>query len=202
MNRVLPTFNLNGGIRATGAALFVSLVFLFMLTIIGLSGMQNTSLQEKMAGHLREHNLAFQAAESALRSGEAFLASGVPVFVCTGGVDGLYSNTAPGSTSDCPISKGWPSSSQSDHPYPPESESFWKDNPDVKKLGETDHQYDKLADKPKYVIEALPPGAVGAGVSLEAGIPIAPGPKYYRITAHAVGVDANAVVITQSVVRQ
>ncbi|MCX7110432.1 MAG: PilX N-terminal domain-containing pilus assembly protein [Proteobacteria bacterium] len=190
MNRVPQTFNPNGGIRATGAALFVSLVFLFMLTIIGLSGMHNTSLQEKMAGHLREHNLAFQAAESALRSGEVYLATHVLTFVCDGEVDdGLYSNTAPGSTSDCPASS-------------PEKEIFWKDNGDVKRLGETDDQYDNLADKPKYIIEALPSGAVGAGVSLEAGIPIAPGPKYYRITAHGVGVDANAVVITQSVVRQ
>lgn len=37
-----------------GMALLVSLVFLLVLTLIGLSSMQNATLQEKMAGRDRK----------------------------------------------------------------------------------------------------------------------------------------------------
>lgn len=43
---------------------------LLLLTIIGVTAIQTTSLEEKMAGNMRDQNLAFQAAESALRVGE------------------------------------------------------------------------------------------------------------------------------------
>ncbi|AGL87025.1 pilus assembly PilX family protein [Pseudomonas protegens] len=54
-----------------GMALLVSLVFLLLLTLIGLSSLQNATLQEKMAASLTLHNHAFQAAEAALRVGES-----------------------------------------------------------------------------------------------------------------------------------
>ncbi|MCQ8127275.1 pilus assembly PilX family protein [Methylomonas rivi] len=54
-----------------GAVLVVSLIMLLLLTIIGVSGVQSTSLEEKMAGNNRDRNLAFQSAEAALRAGEA-----------------------------------------------------------------------------------------------------------------------------------
>ena len=53
-----------------GAVLIVALIMLLLLTIIGMSSMRGTSLQENMAGNLRESNLAFQAAEAGLRAGE------------------------------------------------------------------------------------------------------------------------------------
>ena len=56
--------------RQRGVALFISLVLLLVLTIIGVSSVQTTSLEVRMTGN--EHNamLAFQAAESALRDAE------------------------------------------------------------------------------------------------------------------------------------
>jgi len=50
-----------------GSALIIALVFLLIMTLIGTTAMQGTSQQEKMAGNMRDHNLAFQAAEAALR---------------------------------------------------------------------------------------------------------------------------------------
>lgn len=44
-----------------GAVLAISLIILLLMTIIGVSAMQGTTLQEKMAGNLRDYNLAFQA---------------------------------------------------------------------------------------------------------------------------------------------
>ena len=57
--------------RQTGSALIISLVFLLLLTILGVSSMQSSTLQEKMAGNSAEKNRAFQLAEAALRAGEA-----------------------------------------------------------------------------------------------------------------------------------
>jgi type IV pilus assembly protein PilX len=53
-----------------GAVLAISLIILLLLTIIGITAAQVTGLEEKMAGNLRDRNLAFQAAETALRAGE------------------------------------------------------------------------------------------------------------------------------------
>jgi type IV pilus assembly protein PilX len=63
----------------SGAVLIVSLIMLLLLTLIGVTGSQVTGLEEKMAGNSRDYNLAFQAAESALRAGEA-ASTGSPVF--------------------------------------------------------------------------------------------------------------------------
>jgi len=53
-----------------GAVLIVSLVMLIIMTLLGISGMNNTVMQERMAGNQRNSTLAFQAAEAALRAAE------------------------------------------------------------------------------------------------------------------------------------
>lgn len=53
-----------------GAVLVISLIFLLILSFIGVSSMQGTSLQEKMSGNLRDRSSAFNAAEAGLREGE------------------------------------------------------------------------------------------------------------------------------------
>ncbi|MFJ2687918.1 PilX N-terminal domain-containing pilus assembly protein [Pseudomonas sp. NPDC087342] len=54
-----------------GMALLISLVFLLLLTLIGVSSMQNATLQEKMAGSVTLRNQSFQLAEANLRIGES-----------------------------------------------------------------------------------------------------------------------------------
>ena len=56
-----------------GAALIISLIFLLLLTIIGVTASQTTILQERMAGNVKDRNMAFQASEAALRAGEIWL---------------------------------------------------------------------------------------------------------------------------------
>ena len=56
--------------RQQGAALFVSLMFLIILTLIGLSAANVGIMQERMAGNVRETNVAFQSAEETLREVE------------------------------------------------------------------------------------------------------------------------------------
>ena len=53
-----------------GAALFVSLLLLVVMTLIALAAGQSTRMQEKMSGNIRDADLAFQAAEAALRDGD------------------------------------------------------------------------------------------------------------------------------------
>lgn len=56
--------------RDSGNILFVSLILLLVVTVIGISTISTTGLNEKMAANYRDHNLAFQAAEAALKAGE------------------------------------------------------------------------------------------------------------------------------------
>jgi type IV pilus assembly protein PilX len=56
-----------------GAALVTSLLLLLVLTIIGVTAMQMTRLQERMAGGTRDMNLALQGAEAGLRNGESMI---------------------------------------------------------------------------------------------------------------------------------
>lgn len=58
-----------------GVALVIALIFLLVLTMIGVSAMQTTTIQERMAGNVRDRNVAFQAAEAGLRDAEAELES-------------------------------------------------------------------------------------------------------------------------------
>lgn len=62
--------NHSNAAHQSGAVLIISLIMLLLLTLIGASGMQSASLEEKMAGNIRDRNIAFQAAESALRDAE------------------------------------------------------------------------------------------------------------------------------------
>jgi type IV pilus assembly protein PilX len=60
----------NRASRQRGAALFVGLMLLILLALIGIAGMQTSTLQERMAGNYRTQVLAFQNAETELRRAE------------------------------------------------------------------------------------------------------------------------------------
>lgn len=57
--------------RQKGAVLVVGLIILVVLTLLGVQAMRSNVSQERMASNMRERNVAFQAAEAALRVGEA-----------------------------------------------------------------------------------------------------------------------------------
>lgn len=56
-----------------GAVLVISLIILLLLTIIGVTSMRGTILEERMAGNLRDRNLSFQAAETGLQGAYLWL---------------------------------------------------------------------------------------------------------------------------------
>ena len=59
--------------RETGAVLIVAMIFLIILTMLGVSGMGTTQLEERMASNTQEVFRAFEAAESALAEGIALV---------------------------------------------------------------------------------------------------------------------------------
>lgn len=158
----------------TGAALVVSLLFLLVLTLIGISAMQATSLEEKMAGNLRDRAISFEAAESALRNAENILKTQATTLVynCVTASDanpGLFLNACPPSVS---------------------TESFWQ-AADKRAFSGTD--LSNVAGRPDYVIEQVPDQSdVVAGAEPD---------MYYRVTTRAVGGTATAVTVLQSVYR-
>ncbi|MEM1081553.1 MAG: PilX N-terminal domain-containing pilus assembly protein [Pseudomonadota bacterium] len=63
--------------RQRGAALFISVMFLIILTLIGVSAANVSVMQERMAGNVRETNDAFLRAERTLRAIEDNLTTAV-----------------------------------------------------------------------------------------------------------------------------
>ena len=78
--------------RQRGAVLFVALVFLLLITLLTLTAMGTSILQEMMTGGMRNQQLAMMGSESAARGTEAWLwharfndPTGNPLPPCQGG---------------------------------------------------------------------------------------------------------------------
>ena len=170
------------GVRETGAVLVVSLLFLLILTLIGLTGSQVTSLEEKMSGNMRDRNLAFQAAESALRAGEMYLTlPALPNFSCANGRYRYNDVNCDGTLEDAQI---WDSSSD------------WSG---ISKVTYSSGTMASISSAPAYIIEQMP-AIAESGDSLEAGV--ARDSQYYRVTARATGGTTDAVVLVQSLYKR
>ncbi|HEC17809.1 MAG TPA: hypothetical protein ENI97_00505 [Gammaproteobacteria bacterium] len=78
-----------------GAALLVSLIILVVMTLLGVSSMRTSVMEEKMAGNMRDNELAFQAAEAALRAAEKHIKDNIISTTAfdNDGSDGLYDNS-------------------------------------------------------------------------------------------------------------
>jgi type IV pilus assembly protein PilX len=78
--------------KQSGSVLLISLVMLLILTLVGLSAMRNTAIEEKMAGNMRDKGLSFQAAEATLRAAEKYIEDNIVSTQAfdTDGSDGLY----------------------------------------------------------------------------------------------------------------
>lgn len=56
--------------RQRGAALLTGLIFMVILTLLGITAARMAGLEERMSGNMRDRSLAMQAAEMALRDAE------------------------------------------------------------------------------------------------------------------------------------
>ena len=164
-----------------GVALFLALVVLLIITMLGVSGLQTTTLEERMAGNARDRDLAFQAAEAALTDAERVLEDSVlPSFDDR---NGLYRINA----ANRPIWAG------PDQQTGNGAITYSVDRPGA---GSQAAVLDGVARQPEYFIEQYPATPVPGG-SLEAGTPVDE-LAFFRITARGFGGRANTVVVLQT----
>lgn len=195
MRRVMNT-GLTSPKNQSGVVLVIGLIMLMLLTLIGVSGLQATGLEEKMAGNLRDSNMAFQAAESALVEAEGLVATTKPAITCPGtNLTGYYKKD----DYDCDNN-----ATEGDADIPWKAVN-WSGSPvkTVEYAGTLNHGTDyKLNAKPRYIVEYMGDvcrDASGA-IVLVVGCP-SPNTNYksYRLTARASGGSDSSVVTLQSV---
>lgn len=159
----------------TGAALIVSLIVLVTLTLLSLSAMRNTRVEERMAGNYRDQSLAFQAAEMGMRDAEEYLQqANLPPF----------NGTQPGLMGLIPGSG---------------SAGYWSSFDWANDARQVGTSLAHLKEKPRYVIEELP---AAAAASEDQTFGVLQEQRLYRITARSTGGGGTAVVIIQGTVRR
>ena len=175
--------------KQKGATLFTALMFLIMLTVLGVNVAQLSVSEERMAGNTRSRDLAFQAASAALKYVELNLAAN----------DTLKANlpTNPGLTGNSQA--GLPAGYRYIDVCLPNTAAYWNGTgaPDCNSTPGTQsfswtsttaasskHTLQQVAEQPLFVLERLPNAADGSEI--------------YRVTARGVGGDASAVVILQA----
>jgi len=162
-----------------GAVLVVSLMLLIVMTLIGVTAMRTTTLEEKMSGNTRDNMLAFNAAEVALLDAENWTANTLNALAAAfnGANAGLY---AQGSDPNILAAATWTAANSIPYGGP---------------------AYPNVATQPRYIIELMGvAGESGDDLSVvsydetnQSGTPYA-----FRITARGTGGSNNATVLLQS----
>ncbi len=170
--------------RQRGAVLAIVLMFLLLLTIIGISALNTTTLEERMAGNLKDRQLAFQSAETAIITAETWLSSlqgnQAPQF--PNNANGLYQMP----TNGIPLwqSVDWSGANLVTHPNIPGA------------VGSAP-ALTKVNTQPKYVIEDL--GKYQEDDSSKRTDATSTFISYFRITARGTGGTDASVVIVESI---
>lgn len=170
--------------KQRGAVLIFCLVFLLVLTMMGVSSMESAVLEERMAGNMQDFNAAFQAAESSLQTGENWL---------TGQIT-WPATSSDGTTTVWARDAMDPSSSDSLHWWQDsarDTSSWWNSN------GIEVSAVEGVTTPPHYIIEEVSTitsgQSIGIGSGLQNRIRV-----FHRITARGSGVGDAAVVQLQS----
>lgn len=162
-----------------GATLLIGLMFLLLLTVIGLSASNVSIMQERMAGNVSQSNVALQQAERTLRAVEQSLVNHME-----GGVGGL--GYSPPSwkgmgleRNDCSLSG-----------YDLAGSDKWKDH------SATGGEY-IVVDLRGYVDgSGTPYGSACRPMSESGGAAVS---EYYLVAARSTGPDGSADSIVQSI---
>lgn len=157
-----------------GIALAMTLIFLVLLTILGITAINTSTLEERMSGNTKDQNLSFQAAETALRAGETWVESTTAATqLAVNNANGIYAPST--TTTDVWDSVAWSGTSNLVvYPGVPGASASGT-------LGDVN-------SNPKYIIEnilteALSPSGTRVTV---------------RITARGTGASDNTVSMVQS----
>jgi type IV pilus assembly protein PilX len=173
-----------------GMSMLVALIFLVVLTLIALTAMRVTGLEERMAGNTRDRALAFQAAEMALRTGEEILkAATVPAF---DGAGCYYPMQPAGTMLRETVDWAGAGSCQVAYNSDPDDDT----SPLVSVIS-------GVNASPRFIIEELAPLPTSAsGGSVKESPTLFSEVGIYRITARGVGGTGNAVVMIEGTYRR
>lgn len=198
MNFLLPH-------KQQGAVFITGLVFLVVISLLGVTAMKTSTLEERMAGNSRDRNLALQAAEMGLRYAEQHILSIDPVFNTSGLVgqsffdladeldpgSGYYfygmGEPAPGAPGAAVTAPAWETNCTPNCPLNYVGGNVFNTNG----IAYTAPALPAAVPPPTYLIEAMkknPPGAGGERT-------------YYRITVRAQGAQLGTVVQLQEIFR-
>lgn len=164
-----------------GVTLIIALVLLMVVSLLGMSAMRSTTLEEKMASNTQDQGLAFQAAEAALRAG----IEQITVAENAGFTDNCVSGYCTAADGNDGVGR-------------------WDD--DVLDVWDTAGRHQAaaglsgVASQPLYIIEKLdyasapntPSMVMGYGAASTAA------QNYYRITARGTGGTDTAVALLQT----
>lgn len=175
--------------RQHGISLVVILMFLVVMTLMGISASLTSISGERMAGNSRDQNIALQAAEAALRDARTDI-------IATRQFGGhrtgaTYYCETPGVKAFCTAHSGASDVAVTDP-------DFLENQNRSVALGEITKQTSTVVGvsaPPRYIIEAIPDNTGGGSVEVGAARYI------YRVTAIGYGANANTKVIVQEVVR-
>jgi type IV pilus assembly protein PilX len=166
----------------SGAVLMVSLIILLIMTLIGLSAMRSTTLEERMAGNSRNEESAFQAGEAALREGEDMILGFAQEPVATSdGTNDVWKLDAP--DPDTTNAIAWWKESDRD-------KTWWDANGEAYGGSLTD-----VGSTPRYLAEAADFVKDSLNVGLQQD---ETGKAFYRVTAHGTGGNDLARTLLQS----
>lgn len=193
-----------------GAVLVVALIFLLLLTILAISSSGRSLLQERMAGGLRNAQLAEMGAETALRGAEwkLWTAGSGPGVQCGSTVlTACYiyvANSPITNVTNFRKGQGWVTAGSTE--YKGSSNTYDYTTLSDSGLTAAQKKLAVVAQNPRYLVEDLgPEQPVGAGASHESGVTSStttgaanPGTHIYRITARATGGDGNTVRVLES----
>jgi type IV pilus assembly protein PilX len=166
-----------------GAILVFCLIFLTVLTMMGVSGMESTTLEERMSGNMRDYTLAFQSAESALKAAEAWLVVQVnlPIVSADGTTTVWVENSMDPAAADGEY--WWEHANMTN--------AWWNNN------GDAVNNVAQVAAPPRYIIEEYRSVDSGQSIAIGGGAVTVPR-VFHRITARGVGVNPTTAVSVQS----
>lgn len=201
-----------GPVAQRGVVLVIALIFLLLLTILAVSSSGRSLLQERMAGGLRNAQLAELGAEAALRGGEWKLwslpAKGVKLICPSDQLANCYVFNPASPNADVTAfrtSAGWPTAGSTE--YKGDDGAFDYTTMAGSTLTTDQKLVAKLAHNPRYIIEKLgqekPPGVgsqIEGGVTAQYGSSSTPSTALWiwRVTARSSGGNANTVRALES----
>lgn len=176
--------------QQSGMALVVALVFLVLLTVIGIAALGNNTMQQRMTFGAVERNEAFQAADTAVLSGEAWLVAQTtqPFGTCTS------AGTA------CTSPAIWARAAVTTPPVTLtvlKTASFWSTNGQGLYGQQSGYSYPNTALQPQYIIEDM--GHDSSGSLAIGQSPPSYQTYYFQITGRGFGNLSTSQALVQSV---